>query len=333
MEDLERDLYDERSVVRMLGMRRTMFVVPTDLAAVMDAACTKALAPRERTRLEGMLAGAGHAKDPARWLRDVERKVLDALARCGEATAAELTKEVPELALKIPVGEGKRWQGEVGVSTRVLFLLATDGRILRGRPRGSWLSSQYRWAPTTEWLGAELPVIDPREARAELARRWLRSFGPGTMTDLRWWTGWTVAWAKAALGDVGAVEVELDAGTGFVLPDDLDAPRGPASWVALLPALDPTVMAYKEREWFLGPHAPALFDRNGNAGPTVWLNGRVVGGWGLRSGGEVAVRLLEDVPRSVRTEVDAEARRLTIWLDGATFTPRFRTPLEQALAN
>ena len=53
--DLEAALYERRSLVRMLGMRRTMFVVPPDLAAVMDAACTRALAPAERRRLIGLL--------------------------------------------------------------------------------------------------------------------------------------------------------------------------------------------------------------------------------------------------------------------------------------
>ena len=49
--DLEAALYERKSLVRMLGMRRTMFVVPLDVAAIMDEACTKAIAPRERRRL------------------------------------------------------------------------------------------------------------------------------------------------------------------------------------------------------------------------------------------------------------------------------------------
>ena len=55
-----------------------------------------------------------------------------------------------------------------------------------------------------------------------------------------------------------------------------------APWVALLPGLDSTVMGWKERAWFLGGHQHALFDVNGNAGPTVWCNGRIVGGWAHR---------------------------------------------------
>ena len=49
--------------------------------------------------------------------------------------------------------------------------------------------------------------------------------------------------------------------------------------MALLPVLDPTVMGWKERGFYLGPHGPALFDRNGNAGTTAWVDGRIVGCW------------------------------------------------------
>ena len=40
-------------------------------------------------------------------------------------------------------------------------------------------------------------------------------------------------------------------------------------------------------DWFLAPALrPALFDRSGNVGPTVWWNGRVIGGWAERADGE-----------------------------------------------
>jgi hypothetical protein len=45
---LEDALYRRRSVVRVLGMRRTLFVVPTALVDVIDAACTKALVQAQR---------------------------------------------------------------------------------------------------------------------------------------------------------------------------------------------------------------------------------------------------------------------------------------------
>ena len=330
--DLEAALYDDRTLLRMLGMRRTMFVVPPDLAAVMQAACTNALLPPQRRRLARMLGEQGISPDPEAWLDDVETRVLASLAVRGEATAPELTEDVPELATKLMFGAGKKWGGTVGVSTRVLFLLATAGLILRGRPRGTWLSSQYRWALTSEWVGAPLPDLDRAPAQADLLARWLRTFGPGTLTDLKWWTGWTVRDTKAALETVGAVGVDLETGTGWVLPDDLEGEAVPDGWVALLPALDPTVMGWKERDWYLGNHQAALFDRNGNAGPTVWCNGRIVGGWTQRRDGEVVVEVLEDVGAEALGRLEEEAERLQVWLGEVRITPRFRTPLDKRLA-
>ena len=329
---LEHALYGARSLVRVLGMRRTLFVVPPDLAAVVDAACTRGLAPAERRRMVRLLSEQGIAGDAAGWLADVERRTLAALTARGEATARELTGDVPELAEKLSFGAGRKWAGTVGVSTRVLFLLATEGRIVRARPRGSWSSSQYRWAPAATWLEGGLGMLDPAAARTELLRRWLAAFGPGTMTDVTWWTGWTVRHAEAALAGAGAVEVELDEGTGFVAHEDLEPAPECGGWVALLPALDPTVMGWKERAWYLGDHQAQLFDRNGNAGPTVWVDGRIVGGWGQRRDGKVVVELLEPVASAARDGIGAAAARLEEWFAGTAVTPRFRTPTERRLA-
>ena len=331
--DLERALYEQRTLVRMLGMRRTMFVVDRDVAAVMDAACTQALAPAERRKLVQLVEQQGHASDGAKWLRRVEKLTMRALDELGEATATELSKAVPELKLKVAMGVGKTWGADVGISTRVLFLLATEGRIVRARPKGSWISSQYRWATTERWIGP-FPDLDRTAARAELVRRWLHTFGPGTLADVSWWTGWGSGDTRAALDGVGAVEVELETGAepGYLLPDDLTPDRAPKAWVAFLPALDPTVMGWKQRDWYLDRHAPQLFDRNGNAGPTVWASGQVVGGWAQRSDGTVAVEMLADATRPFATMIDREAQALTEWLSGTRVTPRFRTPIEKALS-
>lgn len=330
--DLEKSLYERRSLVRMLGMRRTMFVVPLDLAVIMDAACTRALAPAEERRLVRMLEAQGIADDGIAWLEEVKAQVMDALVARGEATANELVADVPELGRRLRFGEGKTWGGTVGVSTRVLFLLATQARIIRGRPRGSWISSQYRWAPTATWLTGVPAEMDPSTARADLVRRWLLTYGPGTLADVAWWSGWGVRQAGAALEQAGTVKVQLDEGVGYVFQGDSDPVGDVEPWVALLPALDPTMMGWKQRGWYLGEHQRDLFDRNGNAGPTVWAGGRVVGGWGQRPSGEVAVILLSDVGSETADAVAAKAAVLESWLGEVRVTPRFRTPLDKRLA-
>ena len=330
---VERALYDDRRLVRTLCMRRTMFVVPLDVVPVVQAACTDPLVPAERRRLVRLIEEHEIASDGARWLREVEAKTVAELDASGEATGAELSKAVPGLGEQLSFGEGRKWAGTMGMSTRVLFLLSTEQRVVRGRPKGSWTSSQYRWSPMDAWLPGGVPSMAADAARTELARRWLATFGPATATDLKWWTGWTVAQTKAALVAVGAVEVELDEGAGWLLPGDDGPVRARAPWVALLPALDPTTMGWRERVWYLGGHGKALFDTNGNAGPTVWVDGRVVGAWAQRRSGEIAHRLLEDVGRDSVAAVEGAAAQLESRLRDVRVTPRFPTPLQKMLSS
>ena len=331
---LEDALYRRRSLVRWLGMRRTLFVVPASMAGVIDAACTKALVPAQRRRLIGMLADQVAADGAEAWLDDVSTRTMEAVKARGEATARELTADVPELATRLTVGQGKTWGGTMGLSTRVLFLLATEGRIVRARPLGSWTSGQYRWAPVERWLDGGIEPTPPSTACAHLLRCWLRTFGPATMTDVRWWTGWTARLATSTLSAVGAVEVSLasDPEPAWVLPDDLGAERSPGPWVALLPSLDPTTMGWKRRDWYLGAHADELFDRNGNAGPTIWVDGRVVGAWAQSSDGTVRTRVLERVGQRAARAIETERRQLQAWLGDVRVRPRFRAPLERELS-
>jgi hypothetical protein len=325
---VEDALYGRRSLLRMLAMRRTMFVVPTDLAPVYQAACARAVAGAQRRRYEKLLAEVGGGG----WLAEVEERTAAALDRLGTAAGDRLSAEVPQLRTTVEMAPGKPYGRRQAVTSWVLLLLAADGRIVRGRPRGTWTSSQWHWAPLDTWLPGGLPDLPPERARADLAGAWLRAFGPATAADLRWWTGWTAGQVGAALAGAGSVEVDLDGQVGHVAPDDVEAVPAPAPWVALLPALDPTPMGWAGRDWYLGCHGPALFDRSGNVGPTVWCDGRVVGGWAHRRDGTVAYRLLEDIGSEAEAAVAAEAGRLSSWIGEVRVVPRFRTPLERELA-
>ena len=330
---VERALYDDRDLIRILGMRRTMFVIPVEVAPVLQAACTDAIAEVERRRLVTHVEQGGVADDGDAWLQRVGDATVAALERRGEALATELSSDVPELETPLRVGEGTRRAATERLSNRVLSVLAAEELIVRGRPRGSWTSTRYRWSPRSRWLPDDPAIAAPptADAQADLARRWLAAFGPGTLADLQWWAGWTVSETRAALAAVDAVTVDLDGAPGFVLPDDVDPVPLPEPAVALLPALDPTAMGWKERDWYLGGHRGQLFDRSGNIGPSIWWDGRIVGGWAQRRDGEVVTRLFEDVGAETAGAVASEAHSLTTWLGPARVTPRFRTPLEREL--
>ncbi|QIS11042.1 winged helix DNA-binding domain-containing protein [Nocardia arthritidis] len=329
---VEKALYDDRTLLRMLAMRRTMFVVPTDSVPVLQASCANALADKQRRVYGRYLAEAGVVSgDISAWLAEVEAETHQALLARGSATGAQLSKDVPRLRTQVNTAPGKAYSRPTSITTWVLVILGVEGRIVRGRPNGTWASSQYTWAPIESWLPQGVARLGAAEARTELVRRWLDAFGPAPISDIKWWTGWTLGEVRQALAGIDTATVDLDGDTGVLLADDLEPVAPPDPWVALLPALDPTPMGWQSRDWFLGPHGPQLFDRNGNVGPTIWSDGRIVGGWAQRPDGEIVYRLLEDVGAEAKTMIEAEAERMAAWYGDIRAIPRFRTPLEREL--
>jgi hypothetical protein len=328
-------LYEHRTLVRHHAMRRTLWVFGPELARAAHHSSTVTLLARQRTMLLDAVAGAGLGPDPARWVDAASAEILEVLTDRGPLSARELGRLLPHVAVPVTIGTGRQATA-VSAHSRLLLVLGFEGRVLRAQPTGTWINGQYRWAATQSWAPVFAEPLDPRTAAATLARHWLRAYGPGTRADLQWWAGWTVATTKRALADVGAVEVELadrtGRGPGYVLPDDVDpvAPAEPS--VALLPGLDPSTMGWKQRDFHLDPaHVPVLFDRNGNGGPTIWVDGRIVGGWVQRADGTVALRVLEDVGAERVTEIEGAAHELERLLGDVRFTARFPAPLQTEL--
>jgi len=330
--ELEDALYRARSLVKHLAMRRTLFVFPRESLDFAQAGASDRVADAERRRLVRDVEKAGLHPDGGRWLSEASEQVLTLLSDGREATSSQLRDEVPQLEGSITYGEGKSWGGQVPVGPRVLTTLSAAGHIVRASNDGAWTTSRPRWASMASWLGEEIGRCPQAEGVARLVERWLRVFGPGTAGDIRWWLGSTVGAVRRALGDLGAVEVDLDGQTGYLLSDDLEGTDPIEPWAALLPSLDPTSMGWSERDWYLGPHKETLFDMNGNAGSTAWWDGRIVGGWHQTAAGEVVLQLLEDVGADALAALEHEAGRLTEWLDGTRVRPRFPSPLAKAAA-
>ena len=327
--DLDRALYADRSLVKHLAMRRTLFVFPRETMAVAQAGSSNRVADAERRRLIRDVEQAGLHRNGERWLARASKQALATLSDGREATSKELRAEIPLLEGSIAYGEGKAWGGNMPIGPRVLTTLSAAGQIVRATNAGGWSVSRPRWTSMKSWLGEELESLPEEAGVAALVEQWLRAFGPGTATDIKWWLGSTVAAVRRALADLDAAEVDLDGQTGYVLPGDLDSTEPAEPWAALLPPLDPTTMGWAEREWYLGPYKAQLFDTAGNAGPTVWWDGRIVGGWRQSDAGEVVIQMLEDVGADGLSAIEGEAARLTEWFGGTRVLPRFPSPLSK----
>lgn len=317
-DDVERALYDDRTVVKQLAMRRTVFAFPRELLPPVWGSASRRVAERLETRLAKEVESNGLAGNGRSWVTRSSNAVLATLGRDGPATTAELRERIPVLSRRLEISPGKSYGGSFPVAPRLLSALAASGRVMRGSNAGDWRLSRPRWTLTADWLGEQVPPATEADGYRVLVERWLRRFGPGTEDDLVWWLGATKSAVRRALADLGAVQVSLEHGaTGHLLPDDLDDVPEPDPWAALLPVLDPTTMGWKERGFYLGADDVAhLFDANGNAGTTAWWDGRIVGCWVQDPVGRVRVHLLADAGSRARTALDREAERLTTWLDG-----------------
>jgi hypothetical protein len=316
-EDIATALYDDRSVVKQLAMRRTMFVFPRDVLPQVWGSASERVSRQLHTRLAKEVEAHAIAKRGDVWLNRLRATILRSLGENGPATTAELREQIPPLARRLEMAPGKAYGGNIPIAPRVLGTIGATGAILRGTNEGDWRTSRPRWTLAEEWLGEPVTKDSSEAGYRELVRRWLHRFGPGTEDDIVWWLGATKAAVRRALADLDAVEVSLSEGVGYLLPDDLDNLPEPEPWAALLPVLDPTTMGWKQRDFYLDPgDRPYLFDTNGNGGTTAWWCGRVVGCWVQDPDGVVQVVPRADPGSEALKALRVEAQRLTTWLDG-----------------
>jgi hypothetical protein len=327
--DVERALYEERSLVKQLAMRRTLFVFPRALLPATLGSASARVAEQQRRLVAKDVERHGVAENGHAWLDRACAAVLDRLADGAALSAKQLREELPELAGRTVARPAKKYLTELPFAPRVLTLLGAEGRVVRGRNAGGWRTSRPTWTLMETWLGETPERMTAEAGYAEQVRRWLLRFGPGTEDDLVWWLGATRTVVRRALADLEAVPVDLETdGRGWLLPDDLDVEPEVEPWAVLLPTLDPTTMGWRHREFYLDPRlTPLVFDANGNAGTTAWWDGRIVGCWTQDRDGVVRVVTADRLPSAATSALEAEAERLTAWLDGEIVTTVYKSAL------
>jgi hypothetical protein len=333
LSDIAAAMYERRTLVRWMAMRRTLFVFPTEDIPEIQAAVSAPLAGTLRRQILSRIARNGTEprieSEPAPWLAEVEAAVENALMDGGAATGARLAASVP--ALRTTIHAGSPSQVEQNLTSPLLTAMSAAGLIVRGSAPGPWTSRHHLWEPVAQWWPDGVPQLESGQSQTALAHRWLKRFGPATFDDLEWWTGWNKTTTRTAISTLPTEEIDLHGETGIALLDDtLDGADDPPV-ATLLPALDPTPMGWKHRAWFLSVEPNQIFDRSGNIGPTVWWNGEVIGSWGVGRSGEVRTIVVADRGRDAELAIGIAAQTLQARLGGTIVTPSIRTDLERLL--
>jgi hypothetical protein len=265
--DVDRARTEERSLQRAWMMRKTIHLIPAE-----DTGWIVPL----------------FAPTIVRWSR---KRLADfGLDRNGQERAMSLLHDAVDADGPLTRPQLRERLESAGFDTAPqfavhLWLLATlDGSLCLGPDRGG----QTCLVRTEDWLGR----LDSRprdESLAELARRYLRAYGPADERDLARWAGLPLRETGLAFERIAA---ELEpAGDLFTLGRAPRAPRSPV--VRLLGAFDNYNMGYADRAFAVAAeHVKQMLPGGGIVRPTITVDGRFAGTWASkRSGKRLAVTI------------------------------------------
>lgn len=304
--DVERALWRDKTLVKTWLMRGALHLVAAeDLPVFLTGLRSDALQREIRIfRRYGLSEEDYHGITEA----------VDGALASGPLTRKELADAVvPLLGPKARPWLEHGWGG-------VLRFACMSGRICFGPNRGR----QVTFVRLREWL-PRFRSIAEEEAKAALARRYLRAFGPATPQDGAAWSGVSVTETRrvwtALAGEVQ--EVSLEGRPAFLLAEDLDTlekgrSRGPV--VRLLPHFDGYLLGHKDKGHLVdAAHYKRVYRKAGWISPAVLRDGRVVGVWALKGTGTrltVKVEPFEPLDGTVRQAVGEEGEALGDFLGG-----------------
>jgi uncharacterized protein YcaQ len=179
----------------------------------------------------------------------------------------------------------------------VMRLAVVSGIACLGPDRGRTTCFVRR----EDWLG-EPPPFDRAKALAELARVYLRAFGPALDRDFAYWSGLPLRDVRAGFESISREIEEVSVGDQTMLILQGALPRLPRrSQVRMLGNFDTYLLGWKDREFSVtGEHA--LHVKAGGGGwirPVLVEDGTVVGGWrSARKAGRLEISL--NLPKAER---------------------------------
>ncbi len=297
VEQLDKALYDHRSLVRLRCFRGRLFVLRHDLL----------VAAFNATRRQVVR----YAKDFA-----YQRGVTDEAFEQYVPVVMEVLEDGPLTIKEIR----ERIGSTPGVDLAALVnRMSTECLLLRDRPREGWKDRRWTYRPFSEALpDIRLDSMSEEDADVAVVRAYIRGYAPVTAKDVSWWTG--IGWKRSgralkALGDeIVTVDLEGEEGEYLIHATDVDelsaATMIQTPSVALLPSLDPVIMGYADKKRFV-PDAtrPYVFDRSGYSTSVILLDGVVAGVWDAddASGPEMLVHLFDTQPSEVVEAIEGKA--------------------------
>jgi hypothetical protein len=311
VEDVRDALWKRKTLVKTWLMRGTLHIVPSKDLPLFTAALSA--------------YGMRNTNAWLKWMQITGPELTDLIDAIGGALDGQaLTRE--ELIAKVGKGRSERVQAALKSGWGgVLKPVARRGLLCFGPSRGQSVT----FVRPEKWLGA-WREIDPDAALTELARRYLRAYGPATKNDFtRWWGAWPGVGNRAWAGLAGDVElVSIDGQRAHMLASDVERIKKQPSGgsVQLLPPFDPYVMGHSSRNHIVESANESKVSRvAGWISAVVLVDGRVAATWTHETAKEtlrIAVAPFERLSSKTAAQVRARAESLaeTLGLSKAVVT-------------
>ncbi len=286
--DVDRARTEERSLVRVWIMRRTAHLIASEDAGWLLPLFAQPLARQARKRMNDFGLNR-RAQDRAL------RMLLAAVEADGPLTRAELAGRL----------ERAGFEASEQIKVHLWVLATVEGGLCLGPDRGT----QTCLVSTRDWLG-ELPKRPRDDSLGELARRYLRGYGPAGERDFARWAGLALRDARAGLERIGSELRQTSEAGERLLSLGRRRRAAPGPVVRMLGAYDNYNLGYQSREFAVADgNVAQIVPGGGIVRPTITVDGRFVGTWSSRRSGSrlsVSIEPFDRLAPATEAALEAE---------------------------
>jgi len=298
-QDLDKELYAKKSLGRIRGMRKTLFIQTKEMIPIVYNA--------------------------NRYLTEsIENKYLN-YRNVSIAEYEKLSKEIINLLNQneMSTSQIKKILNSQKDISAIISVMCDRMQLIRAKPLKSWKDRRILYAPFKKYFpDLNLKIYNEEQAIELLIHKYIKTYGPCTENDIVWWLGISKGKVKKALHNLTdkIEKIKITDFTDEYLLNSVDVNKlkdidldNNKKCINLLPMLDPYLMGYKERERYLKiEDYNYVFDRTGNATSTILHNGRIIGIWDIVEKPYPIIKLLlfNFINKALQDDIQIEAERI-----------------------
>ncbi|MFX1303692.1 MAG: DNA glycosylase AlkZ-like family protein [Promethearchaeota archaeon] len=296
--DLERELYTNRTLGRIRGMRKTLFIQTKNMIPIVYSATFNMIEKYFEKYME-------FHNFSLKEYQEVSGKIMNIL-KGRELSASEIRKELNS-NLSIPA---------------IIQLMCDNGVLLRVKQIKDWKDRRNKYALFKEYFPSiDLKKIDEKKATQLLLKKYLERYGPVSENDMSWWIGLPKSQIREALKNIepqlNKIKISSIKGTFIISNSDIvqlqNSTNSNKPLLTLLPELDPYPMGYKERERYIEfNNYNKVFDRSGNISSSIFLDGVIIGVWDAEEKPEPVVKfyLFRSIDKDLFEELCSKVQKI-----------------------